>query len=146
MTGLVERLVGHAGGDSAISNDSYDVIFFAGHIAGHRHAQRRGDRCAGVSGAKNVVGAFIAGGEAGDATVLAQRAEFFTPPGKQLVDIALMTDVPDNFIDGAIKNAVKGNRKLNYTEVGSEMTAGVGNRGNNFLTELSGERFQLCGG
>ena len=46
--------------------------------------------------------------------------------GQQLVRIGLMTDIPDNFVPGCVKNIMKGYRQLNRSQTGGQMAAGFG--------------------
>ena len=52
-----------------------------------------------------------------------------------------MTYIPDNFILRAIENAMQSQRKLDNPEVGSEVSAGSGNRRDYFLPEFFREFF-----
>ncbi|GAH73971.1 unnamed protein product [marine sediment metagenome] len=56
-----------------------------------------------MTGAKGVVFALTAAGIAGQAPILAERGKTLPSAGEQLVDIALVSHIPDNLIPRAIK-------------------------------------------
>src|SRR5438094_119821 len=62
---------------------------------------------------------------------------------QQLVDIGLVTGVPEDPVVGAAKDAVQGQRQLDHAEIGPQMTSGLGNRRHQELPDLFGERTQL---
>ena len=67
---------------------------------------RGGDRGAGVPHVEQIVGAFLRGREAADATGLPKSVEVGVAPGDELVDVTLVADVPDQAVFGEIKHAV----------------------------------------
>jgi len=93
---------------------------------GDGNAQRRAEACAAVAGLYAVVGAFLGIREAGDAVVLAQRAELRAPPRQQLVRVALVADVVDYAV--ALKQVVvvmQGDGQLNGAKAGTQVAAGA---------------------
>ena len=85
---VVERLVGDAAGEGRIAGHGDDVLLAAQLVARHRHAERGGERRAGVSGAVAIVRAFGAQHEAVQPARRADGVELLLPAGQQLVDIA----------------------------------------------------------
>jgi len=59
------------------------------------------------------------------------------------VHVALVAHVPDELVAGAIKDTVKGDGKLDDAEVGSQVPAGGGYRGDDFMPELGSQFLQL---
>ena len=86
-----------------------------------------------MTGAEGVMFAFFTAGEAGKPTVLAQRIEALAAAGEKLVNVALVPYVPDNLILRAVENAVEGNGEFDNAQVGSQMSAGTGHRGDDFM-------------
>ncbi len=46
--------------------------------------------------------------------------------GDQLMGIALMADIPDQFIDRGIENVVQGQGQFDHPETGTKMSTGMG--------------------
>ena len=108
--GIVHGLIGHAGGHGAIADDADDVVVAAAEIAGHSHAEAGGNRGRGVAGAKGVVFALGALGEAGQAAALAQGADAIAPAGEDLVGVALVADVPDQPVARRVEHIMQRHR------------------------------------
>ena len=125
---VVERLVGDAVGEGGVAGDGDDVLLAAGEIAGHGHAERRGERRAGVAGAVAVVLALSAEHEAVEAAGLADGGEAIGAAGEQLVHVSLVADVEEELVVRGVEDGVQGQGELDDAEVGAEMAAGPGKR------------------
>ena len=107
LTGIVEGLIGHTAGQSAVAYNAYDLIPPAVKGPGPCHAEGCGDRVGGMAGHKAVIWAFGRTLKAAHPIQLAQGAETVLAPGKYLMDIGLMPDVKYYIIHRTIENAVK---------------------------------------
>ena len=56
--------------------------------------------------------------------------------GQQFMDIALMTDVKNQFVLRRVENAVQGNRELHHAQVRPEMTADLRKHVDQFVPNL----------
>ena len=61
---------------------------------------------------------------------LAQAVEVRRPPGDQLVHVGLMSGVPDDGVGRGVEHSVQRDGQLDHAEVGAEMPACGGQRGN----------------
>jgi hypothetical protein len=89
-----------------------------------------------MSSAHHIVGAFLRLRETTQPALSAESRKLLLPPGKDLMYIALVPDIPDNFVPGTAEDAVEGQGQLHYTKVGSQMPAIVGNNSDNSLSDL----------
>src|SRR6188768_1994601 len=97
MTGVVESLKRHAAGERAIPDDGDRPALFVLRLPllGDGHSERSGDGRRGVTGSEGIVLALITGKKAGNAPLLADCREAVETPGKELMDVGLMADIPD---------------------------------------------------
>ena len=72
-----------------------------------------------------VVFALGAQKEAIEPAELAHRIKTIEPPGKQFVDVTLMTDVHDESVVRRVEDPVQGNRQFDDTEIWSQMSSGL---------------------
>jgi hypothetical protein len=114
----VHRLERHAGGQGAISDDRDDVVVVAFDVARDGHSLGGGNRGPGVSGAELIVLGLVPGEEARDPAELAERVETSAPAGEHLVDVRLMTGVPDELVVWGIEDAMQRHRELDRAEAG----------------------------
>src|SRR5262245_7572708 len=63
--------------------------------------------------------------------------------GEQLVNVALMTHVPDEFVSWCVENPMQSDSQLDDTKVRAEMTAILRQHGDHLLTDFRGELLQL---
>jgi hypothetical protein len=63
--------------------------------------------------------------------------------GEKLVDVDLVTDVPDEFVLGRAENTMQRERELDHAEVGSKMAAIPGEHSNQFMADFISEQVQL---
>ena len=141
--GVVHGLVSHAGRHCAVADHADHVMFLAGKVARHRHAQSGGYRGRGMRCAEGVVFALGALRESGQAAAGTQGANAITPAGQNFVRISLVADVPDQLVIGRVKNVVKGHREFDDAEARAEMTAGDGDRVDRFSAQLIGNLLQV---
>ena len=125
---VVERFERDAVGESGVAGNGDHVLFAAGQIAGHRHAEGRGKRGTGVAGAVAIVLALGAEHEAVQAAGLANGVEAIEAAGKNFVDVGLVAYVEEESVFGSVKDSVEGQRQLDDAEIRAEMTAGFGER------------------
>jgi hypothetical protein len=59
-------------------------------------------------------------------------------PGQELVNIRLVSGVPDEGVPGRIKNSVQSDGQLHHTKVWTQVTAGLRNLGDEEMPDLSG--------
>ncbi len=122
--GVVQRLVGHAGGHGAVADHGDDVVGAAGEVARRRHAEAGRDRGGGMRRAEGVVFALGPLGEAGETAALPQRADAFAPAGQDLVRIGLVADVPDQKVARRVEDVVERDGQLDDAEPRAQMPAG----------------------
>jgi hypothetical protein len=126
-------------GKGCVSGDGDDVLFAAGEVSGDGHAEGGGEGGAGVTGAEAVVLALGAQHEAVESAGLADGCHAVQPPGENLVDVGLVTDVENEFVFGGVEDGVQGQGELDDAEVGAEVPAGLGQGLNEELANLLGE-------
>lgn len=76
-----------------------------------------------MTGAEGVVFGFVTSQKTADAAVLLDGGEQFAPPGKNLVTVRLVTDVPDETIVGRIEGVMKGDGQLDGAQGSTGMSA-----------------------
>src|SRR5690606_31447675 len=81
----------------------------------------------------------------GEAAALAKTREV-TAPGEQLVHVRLVTGVEDDGVARRVEDAVKGDRQLDDTEVGTEVSARLGDFRDEESADLLRELLELAGG
>ena len=140
---VVERLVGDAAGESRIAAKGDHALGATAQVARRRHAQRRGERGAGVARAEGVVLALGAEHEAVEAAGLADGMEAVAPAGEQLVHVGLVADVEDEGIGRRIEDAMQRDGQLDHAQIRPEVAAGLGQHGDQFVADFLGQRGQL---
>jgi len=91
-----------------------------------------------VAGAITIVLAFRAQGKAVQAAGRANGMKLIFATGQQLVHVALMTHIPDEFVLGRLKDAVQRECEFDHPEVGSEMATVLGQDGDQLLADFPG--------
>ncbi len=140
---LFSASIADAVGEGCVAGKSDDVFLAACHVARDGHAEGGGECGAGVAGAEAVVLAFGAEHEAVEAAGLADRVEERLAPGEQLVDVALVADVEDEAVARRVEDVVHGDGQLDDAEVRPDVTAGLGDAGDEALANFFGQSFQL---
>ena len=90
-----------------------------------------------------VVAALLARGVAGEAAGLAQLGEPGAAAGHQLVDVGLVAGVPQDGVARRLEDTVQGQRQLDGAEVGAEVAAGLGDRRDDEVTDLTAQLGQV---
>ena len=104
--------------------------------------ESRRNRRACVTGAEGVVLAFGYIGKTAKSVFFSQCGKIFEASRQKLVNIALMSDVPDNFVPN-IKNVVKRHSKLHYPQIACQMPAVLLNGLYKLLPQLVAQGGQL---
>ena len=143
VAGVVERLERHARSHRAVADDRHGATYQSGALGRHRHAQRGGNRSAGMAGTKGVVRAFFALGKARDTVGFAQARHGRTPSGEDFVRIALVADVPHQAVIRRIEYIMECNGQLDRAEVRGQVAAGLRHAIENETAQLFGQRSEL---
>lgn len=98
-----------------------------------------------MGGAKRVIFALGAFGEARQAAALADRADTVAAPGQNFMRITLVADVPNQSVAGRIEDMMQRNRQLHDAEAGAKVSAGLGYRVDEIVSQLIGNFAQPCG-
>ena len=141
---VVERLVGHAAGESTVTEDGHDPSFVlttemeaGGDAVGVAEGRRR------MAVLHPVVLGLLARRVARQTTRLLQRGEVTTSPGDQLVDVSLVARVPQDDVAGGIEDPVQGQGELDDPEVRSQVPAGGGDGFDNERADLGRQLVEL---
>ncbi len=139
---MIQCLERHARSQGAIADHGHDAPAFTvlGRCDGH--AQGGADRGARVSDAKGVVLAFRATGKRRQTAWLLDGGQALAPAGQHLVRIRLMSDVPDQAVLRGLENIMQGNRELDCSETGGEMSAARADAVDQELSQLGSQRGQ----
>ena len=116
---VVERLETDAVGQGRIAEDADDVLVSLLLVAGGTHAQGGRQRRTGMAGPVAVVFALRPEGEAVEAIGGPDGPESVFSAGQDLVDIHLVTDIPNKLVFGRLKDPVQGDGEFNDAEVGA---------------------------
>ena len=119
LPGVVECLVREATGQRSVAQHRNDRLVAAGEIARHGHAVGRRNRRRGMSRAERIVFRLGAHREARNAAAFAQRLETVATPGKNLVYVRLVRNVPDEFVFGEVEHAVQCKRESTTPRFGA---------------------------
>ena len=109
-------------------------------LEGAGHAVGVAEDGRGVAVLDPVVLGLGAVGVAGQPVLLAQVGEGLAAAGDQLVDVGLVAGVPQQHVAGRVEGPVEGQGQLDHAEVGAEVAAGGGDRVDDELPDLLGER------
>jgi len=96
-----------------------------------------------VSRAITIVNTLRAQGKAVEAVGRADGVKTVLPPGQKLVDITLMTHIPDKFVLGSREGAMERDGQLDHAEIGAEVSAVFGKLGDEFVADFLGQLLQL---
>src|SRR6266540_859310 len=141
--GQVERLQGDAAGERAVADHRDHASLGGAEAARLGVAEGVAERRGGVGVLDDVVRALAAGGVARQPAERPQVLELGLPPGEQLVDVGLMTGVPDDPVGRGVEHAVQGDGELDDTEVRPQVPAGRGDRPDEELPDLAGQLDEL---
>ena len=104
---VVQGLKADPAGEGRIARHADHMFVSAHHVAGRSHSERRGERCPRMTGTVAIVFALAAQKKPVESFVLADRREALPPAGQQLVDIALVADIKNDFVLRRLKNPVQ---------------------------------------
>ena len=123
MSCIIQCFIGHPTTQRTITYNSHNLTFslILIVIAGS-HAQGRRNGSRGVSHPKGVIFTFRSLWKTTDPSVLSIGMENFSSSGKNFMAIGLVTHIPDNLVEGSIKNMVKGNSKFYHPKTGTKVT------------------------
>ena len=143
MAQVVESLERHAAGHGAVPHHG-------DHAAVRARLLDRGGEPVGVGeagGCVAVLDPVVLGLAArrvpGQPAGLAEGGEQVAPSGEDLVDVGLVSGVPDDDVARGLEHAVHGQRQLHHAEVGSEMAAGPEDGLHDEAPDLFGQLVQL---
>jgi hypothetical protein len=142
---VVHRLVGHAGRHRAVADYRDCLARRSGKLVGGGKAERGRNGRGAVGGAERIILALAPLGEAGQASAHAQRADTVTPPGDDLVRIALMADVPDQPVIGRVEDVVERNGELDHAKPCAKVPARDRNGRDRLGPQLVRQLTQLLG-
>ena len=143
VSGPVQPLEGHPGGDRSVADDGDDPEILPLETARLGHPRRRGDGGPAVSHVEGVVGTLLPFRETADPAPLAKRVEAPLPAGDDLVGIGLMPHVPDEAVPRRVEDVVEGEREFHRPQGGGEMAAPLRDGLDHHLPDLLRETVQL---
>src|SRR6476661_2684856 len=123
---IVERFVADSTGERGIARDYDNVFIAAAQIPSHSHAETSGKRRPSMTGPVAIVFAFRPQKKSVEALELSHRMKTIEAAGKNLMDVALMTDVHDKAVSRRIEDTMQSDGQFDHAEVRSEMPAGLG--------------------
>ena len=98
-----------------------------------------------MRGAEGVVLAFIALGEAVEATALANRPDAFAATGEDFVRIGLVAHVPNQPVTRCIEDVMQSDGEFDDPKATAEMTARFRGSGNNLGAQFGCQPVQIAG-
>ena len=98
-----------------------------------------------MTGNKGVVVALVGLGEARQTAVLPQRGKRLFSPGDDLVRVALVADVKDDPVSGAVVDPMDGEGELDRSEIRRQMAARPGDAVDLEGAQLVTQRVKLFG-
>ncbi len=122
---VVQRLPGHAAGEGAVTDDGDHVVVLAEDLVGLGQSVGPAEDGGGVRVLDDVVLGLGLRGVAGEAALHLQAGEVL-PAGEQLVDVGLVTGVPEDLVPWGFEHPVQSDGELHHAEVGAEVAAGLG--------------------
>ena len=87
-------------------------MFLPAQIPGGSHAGRRGNGRAGMARIKDIVTALLRLGKAAETAHLAERVKVPCPPCQNLVNIGLVSHIPDDLILRTVKDPIIPQKKM----------------------------------
>jgi hypothetical protein len=95
-----------------------------------------------MSGFHYIIFTLASLGKATYSPVLAQGMKGIPAAGNEFMGVALVADIPDQFIFWGVKDIVQGQGQLNHAETGRKMTACFRDRCDDVFPYLPGKNFQ----
>src|SRR5207247_10702438 len=125
------------------AHDRHDFVLLALQVARRRHAKRRGQPRARVTGAELIVFTLIAAQEPGQPAALPQGVQPVVATGQDLPRIALMPHVPDDLVTGRIERGAQRHRQLDDAEPGADVATREGDDIDEPLAYLIRQQLEL---
>lgn len=107
LADVVHSFVDHAAGKGTIADHRDHKPCFMMQLFGPRHADRKRKRRVSVPGNECIVFTLVRVRETGDPVELAQLIKLSAPTRKDLVCVALVTDIKHDFVLWCIQNTVR---------------------------------------
>lgn len=142
-TGVVERLVDHAGGHRTIANHRHHLAFLAQTLGRNGHAQGGRDRGAGMTDAEVVERAFIALRKRRHAVLLLHRMNGVAAPGQDLVRVGSVPDIPDDAVFRRVVQVMQRDGEFDHAKAGAEMAANLGDGIDQVAAQFRGDGRQV---
>ena len=147
MARVVHRLKRHARAHRPVANHCDGIadpgLRRAAQIPRNGKAKSGRDRGRTMRRPKGVIGAFGSFGKPRQTALLAQGPNTVAPPSQNLVRIALMRHVPDDFVARRVKHRMQRHGQFNHTQPGPKMTAGFRHGGNRFRPQFARDLTQI---
>ena len=128
----------------AVADHADDIIFFMVQISARRHTDHGGNGCGTVPRPERIVDTFRTLRKSRKSAFLTQTGEAAFASRQKLVRVALMPDVPNQFVFGGIKHIMQSDRQFDDAQTGTQMTAGRRNDLYDFLTDLVCQKRQIA--
>ena len=135
---IVERFEGIAVGESGVAEDANDMLVALLLVAGSGHAQSGRESGSGVTGTIAIMLTLGAQGESVETVRGADGMESVLATREDLMDIALMTHIPDELVFGGGEDVMERDAELNDAQIRSEMATVLGQLGDKFLPHFHG--------
>jgi len=145
LRGVVHRFVGHAGAHRAVTDHRDPAPRLALKLVGDGKAQRGRDRGRGVRRAEGIVFALRTLGEARKPAALTQRADAVTPPGDDLVRVALVAHVPHQLVVRRVEDIMDRDSQFDHAEAGAKVPARCADGVDHFGAQFIGQLAELFG-
>ncbi len=140
---VVQRLPAHAAGQRAIADDRDDMAALAPKRVSLREAVGI-RKCRGRMGILDVIVVGLGAARvARKASRLAQRVEGAGAAGQHLVDVSLVSGVPQQRVTRRIEDPVQRESELDDAEVGAEVATGAADRIDQLLADIGGQGGEL---
>jgi hypothetical protein len=146
---VVQGLKGHPARERPVADDRDHVSLsaasdeFVALLERDREPVGVGECGGGVTGLNPVVLALGSTGVARESAALAKTLEAVAAPGQELVDVGLVTGIPEQDVFGGFKDPVQGNREFDHSQVRAEVSARLLDVGDDELANLLAELVEL---
>src|SRR6266481_2901846 len=140
---IVERFVADSTGERGVARDYDNVFIAAAQISFHSHAETSGKRRASMTGTVAIVFAFRAQKKSVEALELRHRVKTIEASGKNLMDVALMTDIHDKAVSRRIEDTMQSDGQFDHAEIWSQMSAGLRKNFDQFIAYFLSELRQI---
>jgi len=143
---IVERLEGNTVDDTGIADQRNDFTVFLLLGMPQSHTDCGCDSGAGMADGELVIFAFFRVGKAAYAVGFAEQLKLVFPAGDDFMRIALVADVPEQFVLFEIEGVVQRQRQFHDAEVAGQMSTGLRDRAENKPAYFIGKGVQLLYG